>query len=453
MLAVCVSVVALSLGADAARPQGATPEQKEVTRVKTEGKNPNVIDGLDIICQTRSVKVTAGRCRVGANTVRVPETQLAADPAETVGVVDERHGISDEKPNGWRGGTRLRAGRDPYRVMPGQLVPNSVVVRAEVEGKVTRCEREKDYHLDPFWGALCRLPDGRIKKNQRVTISYVYSLRRVDRIEVMPDGKVTLRRGRPKVDCPPMPRKTGGAVTLATIYRGHHARRVRATDVYVVNETKAAEMASPDLKPVAQTLAKLRAGKPVTIVCWGDSVTTGGDASCPGKRYVDLFGTRLQKRFGEGKIKVINAGIGGTSTQGRLKAYAKEVLAHKPDLITVEFVNDMGLPAKTLRANWRSAIAQARKIGAEFVIITPHYVMPSWMSKKHPRGPETRPNCKALRALAAEEKVGLADAGRRWELLEYAGVPYEILLMNGINHPDDRGHAIFVDELMRLFPK
>jgi hypothetical protein len=24
--------------------------------------------------------------------------------------------------------------------------------------------------------------------------------------------------------------------------------------------------------------------------------------------------------------------------------------------------------------------------------------------------------------------------------------------MNGINHPDDRGHELFVEELMRLFP-
>ncbi len=453
MLAACVSMVAMSLAADASGPQGAKPEQEEVIRVKTKGKNPNVIDGLDIICQARSVTVTAGRCRVGSKTVNVSETQLAVDPAETVGVVDERHRISDEKVNSWRGGTRLRAGRDPYRVMPGQLVADSVVVRAEVDGKVTCFARDKDYYLDPFWGALCRLLEGRIKKKQLVTISYVYSLRRVDRIEVLPDGTLTVRRGRPKVDCPPMPRKTKGAVTLATVYRGYHAHRVEATDVYVVNEAKATAVASPDLKPVAGTLAKLRSGKPVTIVCWGDSVTVGGDASRPEKRYVDLLGARLQRRFGDSKIKVINAGIGGTSTHGRLKAYAKEVLAHKPDLITVEFVNDMGLPAKTLRANWRSAIAQARQIGAEFVIITPHYVMPSWMSKEHPRGPETRRNCKLLRELADEEKVGLADAARRWELLEYAGIPYEILLMNGINHPDDRGHAIFVDELMRLFPK
>jgi hypothetical protein len=79
--------------------------------------------------------------------------------------------------------------------------------------------------------------------------------------------------------------------------------------------------------------------------------------------------------------------------------------------------------------------------------------MPSWMNKLFARGPENRPNCLALRKLAAEQKVGLADAAKRWELLEYEGIPYETLLLNGINHPDARGHALFAEELMRLFPK
>ena len=40
----------------------------------------------------------------------------------------------------------------------------------------------------------------------------------------------------------------------------------------------------------------------------------------------------------------------------------------------------------------------------------------------------------------------------RWEQLEFQGIPYETLLKNGINHPDDRGHRIFAEELMRYFP-
>lgn len=49
---------------------------------------------------------------------------------------------------------------------------------------------DRDYYVDEFRGASCRLPNGRIRPKQRVSISYTYGMRRVDRIEVTPDGKI-----------------------------------------------------------------------------------------------------------------------------------------------------------------------------------------------------------------------------------------------------------------------
>jgi hypothetical protein len=56
-----------------------------------------------------------------------------------------------------------------------------------------------------------------------------------------------------------------------------------------------------------------------------------------------------------------------------------------------------------------------------------------------------------LRNIANEKKTGLADASRRWEHLTGEGLPYTTLLYNNINHPDDRGHLIFAEELMKFF--
>jgi len=424
-----------------------------VQPVKTQGQNPAVIDGMTVVCDGASVTVTDGKCRVGRRVVKVRRTPLPINPAETVVVEDEWHEISDERPQQWHGGTRVIAGRHPNRTNPVSLVPGSLVVCEAGRQSGTRYQKDRDYFLDEFWGAMCRLPNGRLKPKQRVAVSYTYPLRRIDRIEVTPEGRVVLRRGTAATDCPVVPPSSPDHLTLATVYRPYHARDVQPEHVFVVNPDKAAEVPKPSTEGVSKTLAKLRSRQPVTLVCWGDSVTEASDVTPAEARYVNLLGARLRERFGYEAIKVINAGIGGTNTQGRLPAYDKEVLAHKPDLVTVEFVNDMGLPTDLMLANWRSAITQARKIGAEFVIITPHFVMPSWMSKPFARGPETRANCHALRRLAAEQKVGLADAARRWELLEYEGIPYETLLLNGINHPDARGQALFVEELMRLFPK
>ena len=142
----------------------------------------------------------------------------------------------------------------------------------------------------------------------------------------------------------------------------------------------------------------------------------------------------------------------GTSTWGRLKDIQAEVIAHKPDLVTIEFVNDMGMDRKTVFEHYNSAIDQIRAAGAEVILLTPHFVMPMWMPG-HKTGwePETRPTVGFLREFAKEKGICLADTSKRWEHLSIEGIPYVTLEFNGINHPDDRGHQMFVDELMRPF--
>ncbi len=426
--------------------------------VKTQGVNPAVVEGMEIMCGKQSVTVASGSCYVNGQVVAVKQAELVIEPAELVSVKDEWHVIGDQPPNTWHGGTRFFAGREATfsnpatRPNPVRLLKDSVKVY-ELEGADgTLYEPGKDFALDLEWGAICRLLSGRIRENQRVAVSYAYPLRRIDLVEIDPNGEVVLKRGTPEPDLALVPAATPGCLTLATVYRAYHSTEVLPEDVFVVNPTKAAEVVAVDSKPVAKTHAKLLGGQPVTIVCWGDSVTEASDVQPPEARYVNLFGERLRKRFPKSDITVINAGIGGTSTQGRLGAYQQEVLSFKPDLITVEFVNDMGLPLETLRANWESAVVQAKGIGSEFVIITPHFVVPAWMNKPFSRGGENRPNCFALRRFAKELDVGLADAASRWELLEFEGIPYETLELNGLNHPDPRGQALFVDELLRLFP-
>ena len=58
-----------------------------------------------------------------------------------------------------------------------------------------------------------------------------------------------------------------------------------------------------------------------------------------------------------------------------------------------------------------------------------------------------------LNALAQKHGVALADASLRWGRLWRQGIPYRTLLLNGVNHPDERGMKMFADSLMTLFPK
>jgi hypothetical protein len=66
---------------------------------------------------------------------------------------------------------------------------------------------------------------------------------------------------------------------------------------------------------------------------------------------------------------------------------------------------------------------------------------------------DPRPYVRDLKPFAADHHVALADASSRWERLRRQGIPFMTLEANGINHPDARGHQIFSDALLALFPK
>ena len=59
--------------------------------------------------------------------------------------------------------------------------------------------------------------------------------------------------------------------------------------------------------------------------------------------------------------------------------------------------------------------------------------------------------CRVLRQFAARHDVALADASLRYGRLWRQGIPYNTLMLNAINHPDERGMRLFADALIALF--
>ena len=92
------------------------------------------------------------------------------------------------------------------------------------------------------------------------------------------------------------------------------------------------------------------------------------------------------------------------------------MLATKPDLIVSEFVNDAGLSPAQVNERYGKLRADFQRIGAEWIILTPHYVRPDWMGLNRERDvdDDPRPYVAGLRQFAAGNKVALADASRRY---------------------------------------
>jgi lysophospholipase L1-like esterase len=288
---------------------------------------------------------------------------------------------------------------------------------------------------------------------------------RVDSLIVDSAGAVRYAPGIPHITTPTPPPVYLDAVRLANIFRPYRAAWVNPEHVYPILARPEEAPTSSTRGRIPKTLAKLKNGEPVTIVCWGDSVTEGGNASQPSSRYVDVFAAELAKRFPRGPIDVRNISVGGSCSLNWLDPAAHpfslitrqpdlnfdRIAAARPDLVTLEFVNDTGLGETTWTAAYAGILSRLNEIGAELILITPHFTHPDWMGFASMRDAENRPYVRFLTEFAGARGVALADASGRWQHLWCEGLPFLTLLHNSVNHPDDRGHRLFAEELWKCF--
>jgi lysophospholipase L1-like esterase len=367
----------------------------------------------------------------------------------------------------WAGeGVILRQLKTQETSSDGMLVENSLKVFSMWDGVDVVLKAGVDYGADLHWAAIGRLTNGAIQAGQPVFASYKFYQSRLDAVVRTRNGAIALREGAPTNTLAKLAALQKGDTLLATIWVPGRITKLTADNLFPILETKFPENRTNGLaqgeKCFPKTLAKLRKGESVRILAWGDSVTDGGYLPHPDKeRWQAQFLQRLQKRFPRAHIELVSEGWGGRTTASFLAEppgsphnYREKVLAVKPDLIVSEFVNDAGLPATHVHDVYPKIWKDFQEIGAEWIILTPHYVRPDWMGLTRERDIDNdpRPYVAALRNFAPENSVGLADAAKHWGRLWRQGVPYTTMFMNSINHPDPQGMAIFADSLMELFP-
>jgi hypothetical protein len=350
--------------------------------------------------------------------------------------------------------------------IPDQLDPASVVVSSGL-GDAARVYRlAVDYDLNSEWGVLSRTATGGIREGQPVYVSYRYTPLRLDSVVQTASGSIVLRGGVPH-SATPVPRRLGpGERRLGNIWLTNKTSRLSSENLFPILEDTYPEL--PKERPstaerlLPKTLRKLRSGEPLRILAWGDSVTEGSYfPNWERLRWQQQFLSRLQERFPRARISMHTEAWGAHASEhylaeptGSRRNFAEKVLALKPDLVVSEFVNDCHLNARLVDAQYGRILAEFRGIGAEWIILAPHYVRLRDMGFKNERQVDLDPryHVSALRQFGPRNGVPVADAPRRYGRLWRQGLPYTSLMTNGHNHPDARGMRIFADALMELFP-
>lgn len=198
-----------------------------------------------------------------------------------------------------------------------------------------------------------------------------------------------------------------------------------------------------------KTRQLLTAGRePVRIVCIGDSITGVYYHSGGLRAYPEMLEIALHKAYPQAQVTVRNAGISGDTTKGALARLDRDVIAHKPHLVTVMFgMNDLvGTPLAVFQKNLKEIVARCRAAGAEVVLCTQNSVVET------PTRPCSRlaEFTQAIRDMAKEESLGLADCHSRFEEVRAKGEHEWSLLLSDTIHPNMDGHKLFASEIAKV---
>jgi hypothetical protein len=422
---------------------------------EAEGIAPFRIGGDRLLVPAGHYGPADARVRVTA------ATELRVDPAEVVTVKDEPLQLGDKPPSGFFVGAHLQSTLAGRIGAFGSLIGESVIVR-DASGRTLR--RGEDYLVSAPFALLGIGPKPSIEPTTPVLVSYSHFLQRIDTVAVDVAGRASLVRGVPHVAMPAPAAVPPGAAAIARVYRPFGATGLSEAHVFPIVARASEAKTATTTGRLPRTLAKLRAGEPVKVVCWGDSITVGGDVA-PEDAWANRLRRELARAFPAARIEHANHSIGGTKSaqwlhngdfpglpkQNPVKCRFDLVLGEMPDVVVMEFLNDIVFNADVLRQTYDAIDAAFRSRGIEWLIVTPSQKVPQPFDLAEMKDGRPRLLDTFLRDFAAQRGHALADAAARWKHLHREGIPYFALFGNAFNHPNAYGHGLFIEEIMKCF--
>jgi lysophospholipase L1-like esterase len=163
----------------------------------------------------------------------------------------------------------------------------------------------------------------------------------------------------------------------------------------------------PSDGPLQRTADKLKAGKPITIVTMGDSLTDVKHWTNQKTNWPALLKAKVKERWGS-EVTIVNPAIGGTQLRQNLVLMPLWLKGTpEPDLVTVCFGYndwDAGMRGTMFEQTQQDAadrIRRATKGKADVLLLTPARALTRWS--------EMAELCAATRQAATARQTGLVD--------------------------------------------
>jgi len=188
----------------------------------------------------------------------------------------------------------------------------------------------------------------------------------------------------------------------------------------------------------------------INLVFHGHSVPAGYFAT-PNvhtlEAYPVLSLNQVKKIYPLAVVNTITTAIGGENSASGAKRFTREVLAHRPDVVFIDYaLNDRRLGLEAAKKAWEKMIKKALKKQVKVILLTP---TPDLKEDILAKDTELSKHAKQIRSLATIYQVGLVDSyllfqelARKEDLEDY---------MAQGNHINAQGHGLVAREIMTWF--
>lgn len=157
---------------------------------------------------------------------------------------------------------------------------------------------------------------------------------------------------------------------------------------------------------------------------------------------------RLKDRYPYAVINVMVTAIGGENSEQGAARFQTEVLTHKPDVLFIDYaLNDRRIGLEKAKQSWQTMIEQAHEAGIKIILLTPSPDL-----KEDMGNPDNILNqhVNQIRQLADKYQIGLVDSYQAFDRRRQQGDSLRPYMAQN-NHPNEMGHTLIVEELVKWF--
>lgn len=197
--------------------------------------------------------------------------------------------------------------------------------------------------------------------------------------------------------------------------------------------------------PLARVREKLEAGKPITIVTMGDSLTDRRHWANREVAWVDRLRDRIKERY-HSEANLVNPAIGGTQLRQNVILIPRWIeRAPEPDLVTIFFGGndwDAGMRGEEFARACEDAVDRVRRATrgkADVLLLTTNPTATRWT--------ETAELAEACRRAARSKNCGLADTERAFH--EAGREDRNHLYVDDRTHLSRAGHELVAETVLK----